>query len=127
MRSAIQMHSVLGQNSKGNHHDLAPLGDTTRPRPFRAPLYTVSTMSMNSCLSVSAQLILLLLPVPRSIMDVLVAEEEHDRARVVQLVHRVERTAPAVLTELCYHNLVASRWLSSAALLIGTGLVPLLS
>ena len=26
-----------------------PLGDTTRPRPFRAPRYIVSTMSMNSC------------------------------------------------------------------------------
>ena len=46
----------------------APFGETTRPRPFRAPRYTVSTMSINSCLSVIAQLILLLFPVPRSIM-----------------------------------------------------------
>jgi hypothetical protein len=34
-----------------------PFGDTTRPLPFLAPLYTTSTMSMNSCLSVMAQLI----------------------------------------------------------------------
>jgi hypothetical protein len=45
-----------------------PLGETTRPLPFLAPLYTVSTISMNSCLSFIAQLILLLLPVPRSTM-----------------------------------------------------------
>ena len=38
------------------------MGDTTRPRPLRAPRYTVSTMSMNSCLLFMAQLILLLLP-----------------------------------------------------------------
>ena len=44
------------------------LGLTTRPRPLRAPLYTVSTMSMSSCLLFMAQLILLLLPVPKSIM-----------------------------------------------------------
>lgn len=41
---------------------------TTRPRPLRAPRYTTSTMSMNSCLSVIAQLTLLLFPVPKSIM-----------------------------------------------------------
>ena len=46
----------------------SPLGDTTRPRPFLAPRYTVSTMSINSCLSFMAQLILLLFPVPKSIM-----------------------------------------------------------
>lgn len=62
-----------------------PFGATTRPLPFEAPRYTVSIMSMSSCLSVMGQLlqasatplvsrlavathILLLLPVPRSIM-----------------------------------------------------------
>ena len=44
------------------------LTETTRPRPLRAPRYTVSMMSMSSCLSVMAQVTLLLFPVPRSIM-----------------------------------------------------------
>lgn len=61
--------------------DNSPRGATTRPRPLDAPRYTVSIMSIISCLSVIAQLlvnvstslegvtyILLLLPVPKSIM-----------------------------------------------------------
>lgn len=43
-----------------------PLGLTTRPRPFLAPLYIVSMMSINSCLSSSTQFNLLLFPVPKS-------------------------------------------------------------
>lgn len=41
-------------------------GAITRPLPFLAPLYTVSMMSIISCLSSKYQLILLLSPVPRS-------------------------------------------------------------
>ena len=50
------------------------MGETTRPLPFLAPLYTVSTMSIISCLSSIVQLILLLLPVPKSIMMCLVLQ-----------------------------------------------------
>lgn len=68
--------------------EYGPRGETTRPRPFEAPRYTVSMMSMScrkseccqplfscrarirpeltSCLSSTAHEILLLLPVPRS-------------------------------------------------------------
>lgn len=47
----------------------------THPRPFDAPLYTVSMISIISCLSSIGQLILLLLPVPRSIIMCCFAEE----------------------------------------------------
>ena len=50
-----QVGSRDGLAEEGVGRQASPLGETTRPRPLRAPLYTTSTMSMNSCLSFMAQ------------------------------------------------------------------------
>ncbi len=60
--------TVLRTNHSDNLLVNSPFGLTTKPLPLLAPLYTTSTISISSCLSVIAQLILLLFPVPKSIM-----------------------------------------------------------